>query len=95
MNQTIRGTILGMKKFVGNIDGKSYDMTKIFIQTQLDTSQGTAAGFATNELNAGDSQIFEQFKASKFPCDFDIDFQFVSNGKVMKQVVVGLRAIKP
>ena len=90
MNQTVRGTVLGMKKFVGTIEGKAYDMTKIFIQTQLDTSQGTAAGFATNEIAAGDSHIFEQFKGSKFPCDFDIDFQFVSNGKVMKQGVTGM-----
>lgn len=91
MNQTIRATILGMKKFVGNIDGKAYDMTKIFIQTSLDAATGNAVGFATQELNAGDSKIFEQCKSMKFPCDFDVDFQFVSTGKVMKQIVTGLR----
>lgn len=91
MQQTMKVEVFGMKKFVGIVDGKSYDTTKVFIKTHLDSSKGTAVGYATQELEAGKSSVYDNYCNVPLPAEFDIDIQLVSTGKAMKQIIVGMR----
>jgi len=91
MQQTMKAEVFGMKKFVGIVDGKSYDTTKVFVKTHLDASKRTAVGYATQELEAGKSAIYDNYSNIPLPAEFELDIQLVSTGKAMKQIIVGMR----
>ncbi len=92
--QTMKAEVFGMKKFVGVVEGKTYDTTKVFVKTILDQTGNHAVGFATQELQAGSSEIFDQYQHIPLPAEFEIDIQLVSTGKALKQQVVGMRPSK-
>lgn len=94
MMQSMKAEVFGMKKFVGIVEGKSYDSTKVFIKTILDQSSGNAVGYTTQELNAGTSKLYDQYCNVPLPAEFEIDIQLVSTGKAMKQVVSGMRPVQ-
>lgn len=91
MMQTMQCEVFGMKKFVGIVEGKTYDTSKIYVKTHLDASGGTAIGYTTQELAAGTSKIYDDYCNVPLPAMFDLDIQLVSTGKVMKQVVSAMR----
>jgi hypothetical protein len=94
MMQTQKAVILGMKRFVGTVEGKSYDTTKIYVQAKLDDSTGNGIGYASQEFPAGSSEIFDKYKGTPLPAEFEIDLELVTTGKVMKQIVRGVRLVK-
>lgn len=78
MQQSI---ILGVKRSKGTLDnGKSYDSTKLYIQTPMKESQDQM-GFSVSELNWGDSTNFDKFKGVQFPTSAQITYELVTNGK--------------
>lgn len=87
--------VTGFKFFKGDVEGRHYDSTKVFLLMPLDESKGTAKGFATVELPFGDSTEFARLK--DIPCPFfaDVDIQMVSTGSGLKQQVVAVTPIKP
>lgn len=89
-NTTVKVT--GMKRFKDTVDGKPYDTTKLFIETDLDDSTGNAKGFASSEYPFSDSSEYEKLKHLSFPISAEVTIELVTNGKVQKQRVV---AIKP
>lgn len=92
MEFTTRAEVSGMKKFKDTVEGKEYDTTKLFIKTDLDSSQGNAMGFATVEYQFNDSGEFDKLKHLPFPFEADITIELVTTGKVQKQRV---KSIKP
>lgn len=53
----MRGQIIGVKKFSGNIEGKEFDYCRIIVATPLDVTQGNALGMSAVEYNYGASAI--------------------------------------
>ncbi len=67
MQFTTTVEVAGMKMFNDTVEGKAYNNTKLFLKTDLDASNGTALGFATQEYAFGDSSEFQKLKHLPFP----------------------------
>lgn len=88
-------TVTGMKASKGALEnGQTYDSTKVFVQTRLDDSKGTAKGFATAEYNFGDSTIYDKFKHLPFPFLAEIETEAITSGRVMKTIIVSINPLK-
>lgn len=83
--------VLGMKASKGTMDnGTSFDSTKIYVETSLDDSKGTAKGFAVAEYNLGKAEEFEKYKHLPFPFMANAEVEMVVSGKAQKMVVHSL-----
>lgn len=96
MKFTSQVTVLGMKASKGTLDdGATYDSTKVYLLTDMDTSKGMAKGKSAAEYKLGTSVEFERFKALNFPFEATADMEIVSSGTRTQTVVHGLRPLKP
>lgn len=93
MKFSSRVTVTGIKGSKGVLEnGKTYDSTKIYVQTPLDGSKGK--GTATAEYSFGTSEEYERYKHLSFPLEVDVDLEIVSTGKSQVTQIVGFRPIE-
>lgn len=85
--------ITGAKRSKGEMEGRPYDSTKIYVQTKMNTDSGEMVGFATTEYNWGLSDNFEKLRAHKFPIQANIDIDLVTSGKNTKMIVTDVQPI--
>jgi len=77
--------VMGMKSSKGTLDnGQSFDSTKVYVETSLDDSKGSAKGFAVAEYALGLAEEFNKYKHLTFPFMADAAIEVVTNGKVQK-----------
>jgi hypothetical protein len=82
-----------MKASKGSMDnGTTFDSTKVYTESQLDESKGTAKGFAVGEFTFGTATEFDKYKHLPFPFEAEAEFEIVTNGKTQKTV---MHALKP
>ncbi|UOO78101.1 hypothetical protein LVJ85_06490 [Neisseria sp. Dent CA1/247] len=91
MQMQIQGQIMGVKRFNGQIDGKTFDYCRVIVATPLDASQGNALGSSATEYDFGGSANFEQFKSASFPFDAVLNVELVTNGKSQKLKIIGFQ----
>lgn len=89
-----QGKVTGMKMFNDTMEGKTYDFTKLFIESNLDESKGVAKGFATVEYEFGTSEEFHKMKHLPFPFVADLTIELVTTGKAQKQRVIAMKPVK-
>lgn len=94
MNIQLQGHIVGVKKFNGQIEGKSFDYCRLIVATPLDSSQGNALGSSTTEYDFGSSANFEQFRNAQFPIEANLNVEIVTTGKTQKLKVIGFQLVK-
>jgi hypothetical protein len=83
--------VLGMKSSKGQMEnGTPFDSTKVYTETALDDSKGTAKGFAIAEFTLGTSVEFDKYKHLPFPFEASADLEIVTNGKTQKTVMHSL-----
>ncbi|CAB3671574.1 hypothetical protein [Trinickia soli] len=81
-----------MKASKGTMEnGTAFDSTKVYTETPLDDSKGTAKGFASAEFTLGKADEFEKYKHLPFPFDAVAELEIVSNGKTSKTVMLSLK----
>jgi len=81
--------IVGMKASKGTLDnGLSYDSTKVYALTQLNSSAGSCKGMSCSEYNFGTSEQFDKYKDVSFPFVADVEMDIVTNGKTQKTVLL-------
>jgi len=83
--------VTGMKKFKGDIEGKQFDSTRIFIETRMDDRDGNRRGRCTTDFSAGNSAVYDRLATIQLPADFDIEWDTVTNGKKTQQIIVDIR----
>lgn len=83
-------TVVGAKASKGEYEGTSYDSTKVYILVSMDASKGMGAGMAAAEYTIGTSDAFRAFKDRNYPFQAVADFEIVTNGKNVKQVLHGI-----
>lgn len=88
-----RVIITGAKRSKGEMEGRPYDSTKIYVQTKMNSDNGEMVGFATTEYSWGLSDNFEKLRAHKFPMQADIDMDIITSGKGSKIVVLGVTPV--
>ena len=86
--------ITGMKKFKGDIEGKSFDSTTVFIETRMAERNGNRRGRCTMDYNAGTSDVYDRLKNLDLPGQFEVEWDTVSNGNDSKQIVIDIRPHK-
>lgn len=86
-------TITGAKSSKGEMEGRPYDSTKIYVQTRMDPSKGTMVGTATEQYDWGLSDNFELLKNLKFPLQANVDFEQVTSGKSSKTIVMDVQLL--
>lgn len=86
--------VTGMKKFKGDIDGRAFDSTTVFIETKLDDRNGFRRGSCTNDFSAGKSEVFDRLNGIALPADFEVEWDTVSNGSRTRQIIVDIRPHK-
>lgn len=94
-NSTIK--VMGMKYSKGTMDnGQSYDSTKVFVETELDSSKDTAMGAACAEYGLGKADEYQKYKhlANSFPFMAVAEMEIVTNGKTQKTVIHSLKPVE-
>lgn len=86
-------TITGAKSSLGEYEGRTYDSTKIYVQTKMNEQNGEMVGFATSEYNWGDSSNFQKLKDLDFPIKAKVGIEIVTSGKNSKMVVTDVQPI--
>jgi hypothetical protein len=74
-------------------NGTAFDSTKVYTETPLDESKGTAKGFASAEFTLGTAAEFDKFRHLPFPFDAVAELEIVSNGKTQKTVMHSLKPV--
>ncbi len=86
--------VTGMKKFKGDIDGRAFDSTTVFIETKMDDRNGNRRGMCTNDFNAGKSEVYDRLSTIALPAEFEVEWDTVSNGSKTRQIIVDIRPHK-
>ena len=86
--------VTGMKKFKGDIDGRNFDSTTVFIETKMDDRNGNRRGVCSTDFNAGKSDVFDRLSTISLPGEFEVEWDTVSNGSRTKQIIVDIRPHK-
>lgn len=94
MKFTTQAVVRGMKKFNDEVEGQRYDFTKLFIESDLDESKGTAKGQTCVEYEFGTSEEFDKMKNYPFPFPATLEIELVTNGKTSKQRVLSVKPMK-
>lgn len=88
--------VMGMKYSKGTMDnGQSYDSSKVFVETELDSSKDAAMGSACAEYLLGKADEYQKYKhlAESFPFMAVAEMEIVTNGKTQKTVINSLKPI--
>ena len=88
-NQIVQypATLLGAKKFKGDIDGNKIDSCTVLVATQMPTQMGNAVGFTAANMRFGDSDNFKRLENLKFPIAVVITVEMTSTGKGLSPVL--------
>lgn len=81
--------VLGAKASKGEFNGRAYDSTKVFAQSELQEGENFA-GFVSTEYSWGTSFNFERIKGLEYPFKAKATMKSVSNGKESKTILVDL-----
>ena len=84
---TYPATLLGAKKFKGDIDGSKIDMCSLFVATPLPSQSGNAVGFTAAQMKYGDSSNFDRLEKLQYPCQAMLTVEMTSTGKGMVPVI--------
>lgn len=85
--------ITGAKRFQGTIEGKTFDSTTLYVQANIDTSNGDGAGFAVLDYKWGDSKNFLKIASLNFPFSADVTFETVTTGKSRKTILTNVEPV--
>ncbi|WP_426342805.1 hypothetical protein ACN9MZ_14590 [Pseudoduganella sp. S-14] len=89
--------VMGMKYSKGKMDnGTEFDSTKVYVETELDTSKETAMGTACAEYGLGKADEYQKYKhlASSLPFMAIAEMEIVTNGKTQKTVIHSLKPLE-
>lgn len=86
--------VVGMKASKGEMEGVTFDSTKIFVEVSLDDSRGNAHGCATAEYTIGTSDEYGKYKHLPCPWMGMADMEIVTSGKAQKTVIRSLKPIE-
>lgn len=81
--------VLGAKSFKGDVEGKPYDSTTLFVVMDVSERGGNTVGQNVVEMKFGKSDEFEKFKHLPFPCKAELLLKLTTKG----YEVAGFRAV--
>jgi hypothetical protein len=91
MSQTTQMTIVGMKRFKGDVEGKGYDSTTLFVAMNMGGEN--ASGATVVEHKYGSSDNFAKLSGIPFPFNAEVTYRQEATTKGMVKTIVEL--VKP
>lgn len=85
--------VLGAKASKGEYNGKPYDSTTVFFQTDLQEGDNFC-GQVGESLKWGTSANFEKIKNLEYPLQAELALEQVSNGKSMVTIIKDVVPVK-
>jgi len=87
--------VTGFKASKGTYEGVDYDSTKVYALVDMDGKGGNSIGQSTATFVFGTSETFQGYKhlAQSLPARAIAEFEMVTNGVDVKQVLVGLKFV--
>jgi len=83
--------VVGAKAFKGDVEGKHYDSTTLFVLMDVSERSGTAIGQNVVEMKFGTSDELAKLKALPFPVQAELALNLTTKG----YEVEGFRALSP
>lgn len=81
--------VLGAKSFKGDVEGKPYDSTTLFVVMDVSERNGNSVGQNVVEMKFGKSEEFERLRHLPFPVQLELSLRLTTKG----YEVVGFRAL--
>lgn len=81
--------VLGAKSFKGDVEGKPYDSTTLFVVMDVSERNGTSVGQNVVEMKFGKSDEFSKLKSLTFPINAELALNLTTKG----YEVEGFRAV--
>jgi len=81
--------VLGAKSFKGDVEGKNYDSTTLFVVMDVSERGGNSVGQNVVEMKFGKSDEFEKLKHLPFPLKSELALNLTTKG----YEVEGFRAL--
>lgn len=88
--------VTGMKFSKGKMDnGTEFDSTKVYVETELDSSKDSAMGTACAEYGLGKADEYQKYKhlAGALPFMALAEMEIVTNGKTQKTIIHSLKPV--
>lgn len=89
--------VTGMKFSKGKMDnGTEFDSTKVYVETELDSSKESAMGTACAEYGLGKAEEYKKYKhlVDALPFMAIAEMEIVTNGKTQKTIIHSLRPVE-
>lgn len=81
--------VLGAKAFNGEVEGKRYDSTTLFVVMDVSERSGSSVGQNVVEMKFGKSDEFEKLKSLPYPVNAELALNLTTKG----YEVEGFRAL--
>lgn len=72
--------VLGAKSFNGDVEGKKYDSTTLFVVMDVSERTGSSVGQNVVEMKFGTSDEFLKMKHLPFPCQAELGLRLTTKG---------------
>lgn len=72
--------VLGAKSFNGQVEGKNYDSTTLFVVLDVSERSGSSVGQNVVEMKFGKSDEFEKLKHLTFPVTAELTLALTTKG---------------
>ncbi|MBS1188819.1 MAG: hypothetical protein H6R10_611 [Rhodocyclaceae bacterium] len=72
--------VVGAKAFNGEVEGKRYDSTTLFVLMDVSERSGTAIGQNVVEMKFGKSDEFDKMKHLPFPVQAELTLNLTTKG---------------
>ncbi|MCE5180460.1 MAG: hypothetical protein LLG15_01535 [Betaproteobacteria bacterium] len=95
MKFSTQAMVRGMTHFKDTVEGVAYDFTKMFVESELDTSKGAAMGSCTTPYEFGTSAEYLRMEKAgvSFPFMAALEMELVTTGKTTKQRILSCKPI--
>lgn len=83
--------VLGAKSFNGDVEGKKYDSTTLFVVMDVSERTGASVGQNVVEMKFGTSEEFQKMRHLPFPCQAELGLRLTTKG----YEVASFKALNP
>ena len=80
MQLQMQATVTGAKSFKGDIEGKHFDSTTLFVLMPVSERRGNAVGQNVAEMKFGTAEEYEKMKGLKFPVTAELGVLMTTTG---------------
>lgn len=90
----IKATVIGVKKFKGEVEGNHYDNCKVRIMMRVSPDAENETGFNVVELRYGHSDRYDALARMNFPFEADLVMDTVARAGKLENVLFEVKPVQ-